>query len=100
VTNGGLAKWEDSAGTASGQTALIIRREVVTQKGSGRRGVIGQHLSAVTADGDVNAAYPAFVVDDRALAKESIQWSFATVESPPLVLRRQSLDARLIHGAG
>jgi hypothetical protein len=53
-----------------------------------------------TADGDVDAAHPALMVDDRVLANESAQKGLATVKGSPLVVRRQELDARLIHGDG
>ncbi len=50
-------------------------------------------------DRDVDAAHPSFVIGGRVLAKEGVQRGLATIESSPLVRRRQKLDARFIHGA-
>jgi hypothetical protein len=73
---------------------------MIAKKSTGRRGAIRKHLLARAADDDVDAAHSAFMVDGRVLANEGVQRGLATVKGSPLVVRRQELDARLIHGVG
>ena len=82
----------------SGQPCLVIRRKMVAQKCTGRRGVVGEHLLLGAANRDVDTAHSPLVIDGRVLANEGVQRGLATVKGSPLVVRRQQLDARLIHG--
>lgn len=51
------------------------------------------------ADGDVDAAYTALMIDSCVLAKEGVQRGLAAVKGFPSVFLGQKLDAHLIHGA-